>query len=848
LKVPRGADDSLTKSGKYAANNSCSSQSQSITNSLSSIADPDKYSVDKMSRESIDSGAYLNGGDCGSAKVTSLPQTIEFFNGASIDFDIKTVTNGLGTKAIILVEKNGTLIGASKKLNRQMSKTKDDSLIKKNTLRFEQKLKSKTLIVRKNRKQTPSNAHYDQSYINGIGILMTCGEDQNIIFSQQKSHGHQLTDSIFFGMRKHNSDESIFMKNLNRLMDNYNTSDESRKDATLKPETQPQSDPTVIIDPLGAYLATSPQSTTKDPLSDLTTPIKNAQNSPAVPSGINSAFLSNSSHQKELNEVRKKLTEYTPFANFKDENAGGDCAEPKCEINTMNLNESHLNEEYDDSEDSDEDEDDETDESFEESSNGNASGITFTTPKIFGSLFNRVTDSIKNSPKLESVTKFTAKKLTDITTSLQSRYKDLPDQKELKQKFKSLSIHSNLKNVFQNHANTGSQMQNTASFNGKLHSADSVSSINSFDDWDMPENYEPDVDIFAKIEQCNVKALQDILINIQITSCNRCNKCNKFLYDEEIMSLWSWNDSELNIRCPYCKQSLVPHLYIKTKDDCEKFLLSTAKNSDNTAQNNSLSSTRRLSVVEKKLNTLSVPYLSPLVLRKELENVINHEPLVINTAFMENHSVIFWNLIWYFRRIDVDSELPLILLNSKRVQKSTITGDDVQKEPVSDFIFDKRDQYRVQINCMWDDLSYAALEYTPEPLYECWIKSIRTTLVLNSNEIRSAFRQTNPRTIKKLMMDVTQSIKSNDMITPLRNLLKERDFTKANYLSVYREILFLSVVVLKRECIDIDAFDREYRSAYKQLSTKHQNLITPIDRSPNNAAIWCRRLFSPLNL
>lgn len=75
-------------------------------------------------------------------------------------------------------------------------------------------------------------------------------------------------------------------------------------------------------------------------------------------------------------------------------------------------------------------------------------------------------------------------------------------------------------------------------------------------------------------------------------------------------------------------------------------MISTAnRNSDNAAQNDNVSNARRLSVVDKKLNTLSVPYLSPLVLRKELENVINHEPLVINTAFMENHSVIFWNLV-----------------------------------------------------------------------------------------------------------------------------------------------------------------------------------------------------------
>lgn len=445
------------------------------------------------------------------------------------------------------METSDTLVEATaKKLQRQMSKAKDESLIKKNTLRFEQKLKSKTLIVRKNRKQTPSHAHYDHYFgkfqfklfenlvkinkiflVNGIGIVMTCGEDQNSIFSQQGAKKLQLTDSIFFGMRKHNSDESIFMKNLNRLMDNYTSVDESRKNSTLKAETQAA--PAVIIDPLGAYLANSPQVATTDPLSDFTTPIRNPQ------SGNSSAFLSNEDRQKEISEVRRKLTECRLFENYKDESGAGDYVEPKVEPKPQ-LNKSSLNDEYEsdgdvDDEDSDEDDEDEdedeeeTDESFEES--GNTSGISFTTPKILGSLFNRVTDSIKNNQKLESVTKFTAQKLTDLTTSLQSRYNELPaslNKQELKQKFKSLSIHSNLISAFsQSNSNPASaQMQSSTSFHGKLNSADSVSSINSFDDWEMPESYEPDVDIFAKNEQHDaIKSLQDILINIQLTSCNR---------------------------------------------------------------------------------------------------------------------------------------------------------------------------------------------------------------------------------------------------------------------------------------------------------------------------------------
>ena len=52
------------------------------------------------------------------------------------------------------------------------------------------------------------------------------------------------------------------------------------------------------------------------------------------------------------------------------------------------------------------------------------------------------------------------------------------------------------------------------------------------------------------------------------------------------------------------------------------------------------------------------------------------------------------------------------------------------------------------------------------------------------------------------MIDITECIKTNDCATPIRNLLKERDRTKNSNFSIYREILFLSIIVLEREHID----------------------------------------------
>ena len=71
---------------------------------------------------------------------------------------------------------------------------------------------------------------------------------------------------------------------------------------------------------------------------------------------------------------------------------------------------------------------------------------------------------------------------------------------------------------------------------------------------------------------------------------------------------------------------------------------------------------------------LTVPYLSPLVLRKEVENVLNNEGdlCLARPEFVDEHPIIYWNLIWYFKRVNLPSHLPGLCLSAQSLNKKVI--------------------------------------------------------------------------------------------------------------------------------------------------------------------------------
>ena len=115
-----------------------------------------------------------------------------------------------------------------------------------------------------------------------------------------------------------------------------------------------------------------------------------------------------------------------------------------------------------------------------------------------------------------------------------------------------------------------------------------------------------------------------------------------------------------------------------------------------------------------KHDPIPVPYISPLVLRKELENLLDKEgdSCLNDPSFPDLHPIIFWNLLYLFHRIAVPSHLPGVLLscpslNSKEERRELPGWEDA-------------DYRNVRLVTQWDNVRL----YTQDniPLHIQWRK------------------------------------------------------------------------------------------------------------------------------
>ncbi|XP_018615207.1 DENN domain-containing protein 4C-like isoform X2 [Scleropages formosus] len=223
---------------------------------------------------------------------------------------------------------------------------------------------------------------------------------------------------------------------------------------------------------------------------------------------------------------------------------------------------------------------------------------------------------------------------------------------------------------------------------------------------------------------------------------------------------------------------------------------------------------------------ISVPFLSPLVLRKELESLLENEgDQVIHThKFLSQHPIIFWNLVWYFRRLDLPSYLPGLILTSEHCNNGV-------QLPLTSL---SQDSKQVYVQLLWDNIN---LHREPgEPLYQLW---------RNLREKKGLLAPTDHQETRTLLNSIIRSIQTNDLYGPisllLREIKKHPDVKRQR--SIYREVLFLSLVALGRENIDIEAFDREYQEAFKELSPEQLKALSQIDRPPSSSIQWCLKTF-----
>ncbi|XP_005751471.1 C-myc promoter-binding protein-like isoform X2 [Pundamilia nyererei] len=226
---------------------------------------------------------------------------------------------------------------------------------------------------------------------------------------------------------------------------------------------------------------------------------------------------------------------------------------------------------------------------------------------------------------------------------------------------------------------------------------------------------------------------------------------------------------------------------------------------------------------------VTVPYLSPLVLWKELESLLENEgdSVITEADMVDHHPIIYWNLVWYFRRLDLPSNLPGLILTSEHCNRDSQIPHHWMSE----------DSKHVLIQILWDNLK---LHQDPiQPLYILW-----NTYNVGYPVSRPVPEEEKPFS-EELLHSMVKSIQRNDVSRPMAQLLQllGRTLGVKRQRSLYRDILFLSLVALGKDNIDIDAFDREYKLAYDRLTPNLVKLTHNCDRPPSTGVMECRRTF-----
>ncbi|XP_054636937.1 DENN domain-containing protein 4B-like isoform X1 [Dunckerocampus dactyliophorus] len=362
-------------------------------------------------------------------------------------------------------------------------------------------------------------------------------------------------------------------------------------------------------------------------------------------------------------------------------------------------------------------------------------------------------------------------------------------------------------------------------------------------------------------------------LEVLMSSCSRCRSCNSLVYDEEIMAGWTSDDSNLNSSCPFCSASFVPFLNAEisdlgpissgerskwnAEDEVESaggppsgngtspFFQCNGAGEDVASETSVRTTVTAVTLNRAPLSSLvplticfplqatmggvapqvTVAYVSPLVLRKELESLLENEgeAVLAQPQFLESHCIIFWNLLWFFQRLGLPSHLLQL------IRGSPLLSPTLQSEGVT-----------LRVKLLWDTL-------TPDPdtwppLYVLW--RLHSGIPMRSFRWR---RHNHPFTLS-FLEEVLRWVGMNEVhkaITLFLDTLAKQPVPPRLQRSVYREFLFLTLAAMGKD--HAAAFDKKYKTAYSRLGSVlgKDELRRKRAQPPSAKAVDCRRSFHP---
>ncbi|XP_057639787.1 DENN domain-containing protein 4C isoform X3 [Chionomys nivalis] len=339
---------------------------------------------------------------------------------------------------------------------------------------------------------------------------------------------------------------------------------------------------------------------------------------------------------------------------------------------------------------------------------------------------------------------------------------------------------------------------------------------------------------------------QNCAMEVLMSSCSQCRACGALVYDEEIMAGWTADDSNLNTTCPFCKSNFLPLLNVEFKDlrGSASFFLKPSTSGDS-LQSGSIPSANEPSEHKPVSSSAEPDLISFMDFSKHSQTIIEEASYTVESSDEIKKT-----------SVDVQSAKISSVPNSLSKRNVSLTRSHSVGGPLQNIDFSQRpfhgistvslpnslqedvlplsslsqDSKLVYIQLLWDNIN---LHQEPgEPLYVSWRN-------LNSEKKPSEEQQA----ASALVETIRQSIQQNDVLKPINLLSQQMKPDVKRQRSLYREILFLSLVSLGRENIDIEAFDNEYGLAYRSLSSEILEKLEKIDAPPSMSAEWCRKCF-----
>ncbi|XP_072249559.1 DENN domain-containing protein 4B [Leuresthes tenuis] len=388
----------------------------------------------------------------------------------------------------------------------------------------------------------------------------------------------------------------------------------------------------------------------------------------------------------------------------------------------------------------------------------------------------------------------------------------------------------------------------------RLVNATSESSLSVASDLDLADAPPPSYPLRRSWD-----ASQDgVGMEVLMSSCSLCRSCNFLVYDEEIMAGWTSDDSNLNSSCPFCSASFVPFLNaeicdlgpVSSAERCNWNLEDEVESAvrppsaqeapgrhqcnglseDSSSETSSYSETSRTTTGSSVGGApqVTVAYLSPLVLRKELESLLENEgeAVLAQPQFLDSHSIIFWNLVWYFQRLGLPSNLLQLVRGSPLVSQFTQVS--------------LSESSSVRVRLLWDTLTPDTDQWPP--LYILW--RIHSGVQMRSYSWR---RHNHPFTLS-FLEEVLRWVGMNEVhkaVTLFLEELAKQPGTPRIQRSLYREFLFLTLAAMGKD--HVAAFDKKYKAAYSRLSGAlgREELRKKRAQPPSPKAVDCRRSFHP---